>query len=131
MTSSGMDYSFNEPPVSCSNLKEHTKFHVPTKFSTFFTSRTILMHFRQNLLDSLKWAENLKIVSLFYHRRTASRDLLKISEFCKMFWIANNACDIVNCYLHLSCSSYQGSRTLMLFAGNYLRRTHLTFENVN
>ena len=27
--------------------------------------------------------------------RTVSRDLLKIFEFCKIFWIANIACDIV------------------------------------
>ena len=26
-------------------------------------------------------------------KRTVSRDLLKIFEFCKMFWIANKACD--------------------------------------
>ena len=29
-------------------------------------------------------------------KRTVSRDLLKIFEFCKMFWTANNACDIAN-----------------------------------
>ena len=59
----------------------------------------------------------------FYHQRTVSRDLLKIFEFCKMFWIANNACDIINRknYLYLSYGSYQGSRTVMLFAGNCLR----------
>ena len=28
--------------------------------------------------------------------RTVSRDLLKIFEFCKMFWIADNAWYIVN-----------------------------------
>ena len=43
-----------------------------------------------------------------------------------MFWIANNACDILNSknYLYLSDGSYQGSITLMLFAGNCLRATH-------
>ena len=66
-------------------------------------------------------------------KRTISRDLSKIFEFYKMFWIANNACDIVNWknYLYLSYCSYQGSRTMMLFAGNCLRGAHLTFENVN
>ena len=66
-------------------------------------------------------------------KRTASRDLLKIFEFCNMFWIANNACDIVNWknYLYLSHGSCKGSRTLMLFAGSCLRGSHLTFENVN
>ena len=29
-------------------------------------------------------------------QRTVFRDLLKIFEFCKMFWIANNAGDIVS-----------------------------------
>ena len=29
-------------------------------------------------------------------RTISSQDLLQIFEFCKMFWIANNACDIVN-----------------------------------
>ena len=60
-------------------------------------------------------------------KRTVSRDLLKIFEFCKMFWIANNACDTVNWknYLYLSYGSYQGLRTFCLIG------THLTFENVN
>ena len=29
-------------------------------------------------------------------KRTVSRDKIKIFEFCKMFWIANIASDIVN-----------------------------------
>ena len=45
----------------------------------------------------MKWAENLKIVTFLSPKgvkRTISRDLLKMFEFCKMFWIANNTCDI-------------------------------------
>ena len=39
---------------------------------------------------------------------TVSRDLIKIFEFCKVFWIANNACDIVNgkIYLYLPYGCY-------------------------
>ena len=29
-------------------------------------------------------------------KRSVSRDLLKVSGFCKMFWIAKDACDTVN-----------------------------------
>ena len=28
-------------------------------------------------------------------KRTVFRDPLKVFEFCKMFWIANDACDMV------------------------------------
>ena len=60
-------------------------------------------------------------------KRAVSRDLFRIFEFCKMFWIANNACDTVNWinYLYFSYGSHQGSRTLTLFAGNCLRGTDL------
>ena len=47
----------------------------------------------------MKWVKTLKIVSLLSPKGvkgTVSRDLLKVFEFFKMFWIANNACDIVN-----------------------------------
>ena len=64
---------------------------------------------------------------------TVSRDPIKIFEFCKMFWIANNACDKVNWknYLYLSFGSYKTLRTLMFFAGNFVRGTDLRFENSN
>ena len=58
------------------------------------------------------WVEDLKIVSLFFLpqgvKRTICQDPIKILEFCKMFWIANNACDTVNRknYLYLLYGSY-------------------------
>ena len=66
-------------------------------------------------------------------KRAVSRDLIKIFEFCKVLWIANNACDIVNgkTYLYLPHGFYQTSRTLMFFAGNFVRGTHPRFENSN
>ena len=57
---------------------------------------TILEQLRQ-LTEVFRKPENcVTFLSPKGVKRTVSRDLLKTFGFCKMFWIAKTACDIVN-----------------------------------